>query len=57
MILYFSGMSAREASLYHMEKLQITDDLKGLADHSVNPSMRSIRHLMNVWRRNSVGGE
>ena len=49
-------MSAREASMYHMEKLEITEDLKGLADHSLNPSMRAIRNLMDVWRAKTVGG-
>ena len=49
-------MTAREAAMYHMEKLEITEDLKGLADHSINPSMRGIRYLLDVWRQKNVGG-
>ena len=38
-------MSAREASMYHMEKLEITEDLEDLADHSLNPPMRNCDQL------------
>ena len=49
-------MEVTEAGLFHMEKMDITENLFNLANRSLNPSMNQIRYLRSSWVRRNVGG-
>ncbi|XP_064092423.1 uncharacterized protein LOC135205589 [Macrobrachium nipponense] len=53
---YFEiGMNPTAASLYHLEKTNF-QDLFGTANHSINPSLRTIQYLKDVWLKDHGGG-
>ena len=49
-------MSVAEAALYHMEKMDISENLFNLANRSLNPSPNQIRWLRSSWVKRYVGG-
>ena len=49
-------MSVTEAALFHMEKMDISENLFNLANRSLNPSTNQIRWLRSSWVRRNVGG-
>ena len=54
--MILAGLSPSEASLFHVDVMDLMDDLPGLANNAVNPNVRAIQHLHDCWRKERVGG-
>lgn len=49
-------MTPAQAHRHHVLKMDLCDDIRGQADHTINPSLRSIQYMWNVWRKREHGG-
>ena len=49
-------MSPTEASLHHLEKMNLTENLQGMANSSLNPSSAAVQYLRRKWLAERVGG-
>ena len=51
-----TGLSPSEAALFHVDVMNLVDDLPGLANNAINPNLRAIQYLYDCWRKERVGG-
>ena len=51
-----TGLSTTQASLFHVEKFQMEDNISVLANAQVNPTSKSIERFRKTWLTKHVGG-
>ena len=51
-----SGLTPSEAALFHIDVMDLTNDLPDLANNASNPKLRAIQYLFDCWRKERVGG-
>lgn len=49
-------MTPTQAHWHHVRKMDLCNDLYGQADHTFNPSRRSVQYMWEAWRKQEHGG-